>query len=1408
MSKLNAKNYVRIIGASTAIGISIAIWHFVGAAAVFAPNAQPIGEIGQPVLTKYDVSTGLEKTFIGQYNNVDWSGNLLCFPVSASGVLGTTTPCWGAGGAEAIIATQGSAGRSIGTLSDNSVPGTLDTAPTRVPFAFASLAAAQKATINANEVAYIRGDQTNELPTGTLRTRGSIFGDVVHARPVYMDDTIAPDGTARATPEPTVFIGSNDGMLHAINATSGAERWAYIPSMLIPKLRSLTSAAYQHDYFVDGGLELASKINTGLLSGYKNILVGTLGAGGKGIYALDVSTMSAATDQAAANKILWEITPSSVTNSTRSTGSYTNLGDTFSRPSVAKTNSSQDVVIVGNGYNNTGNGHAVLYVINILDGTLIKEIDTGSGVAGAPNGLSTPRVIDINGDGKADFAYAGDIDGNMWKFNLQSASPASWTASLLFTTSPAQAITVKPAVTSHPSGGYMVEFATGRMLSAADKTDNATFYAYGIWDGAPSVNAGNLQTQIVTQKVYRSQAGSTVTLKGRSATNNPMNWSATTGNSVGHQGWKVALPNAGERVIGESPFIANGRYYFNTYNPLVAGNNPANQNWLMELDYLTGGSQIATFIDMNGDGVIDETTDRFKYEVGDTLPTTTPATVVGDPIATELGVIVGVATEVGAQSQPTFVTLSNKNGLVMYNYNTNTNTGGTVTTPGTTGTPGTPAVPPTTTTVTTTSRGIGGGHFDVENFYDPALAPTPPTGGPVMDVNVTNGGSGYTSAPTVTFSGGSGSGLTAVANISPGAVTAVSINNSGTGYVSAPVATFSGGGGSGAAATVAIAPVPVTGLNLISAGTGYTSNPTVALTGCNGSGATATASLSLPSMTAAQNSRGNNYTSTPTVTVNGGGGTGATAVATVPTTGNNRNKVTAVTITLPPGGGGYTSAPTLSFSGGGGSGASYTVNFVPGTMNLNLTNAGSGYTCAPAVTITGGGGSGASATASINTTLVITLTNGGIGYTSNPTISLSGGGGTGATATATATRAGTVQSVTITNAGSGYTGTPSVTFSGGGGSGASASTVLVSNKRYNCPAILSNSTGAYDCQIHFHEYDKIYDTNGVNFLNASDPVLNLSRAIDAITPFKVLVMNQSWNRSMEVKVGSQGWLSLHGYQQVAFDAASWAAMPVYVGNNETNGTPTAGQQRIANLAVHMPSDAFQVKDWWSDGVSQTGVTPLKPQCVANTIAPGRNGIPNPQTNQEKANGGGGASYTGLTGERNDRSFTFQLVRANTPITALEANSTTGYANGSRVKASLIKDYVLAEFVVFWHHPNDLCDGDSGWTMTPPLDTTPADPTVNLQSPPGSGDPKDFSFLSAYVPPTTTTTQVTVTPGTPAVPAASGTPSTTTACTPGTLGCNAKTCTPGTTGCSNGETPIEKVQAGISGRVSWHELIAE
>jgi FtsP/CotA-like multicopper oxidase with cupredoxin domain len=225
--------------------------------------------------------------------------------------------------------------------------------------------------------------------------------------------------------------------------------------------------------------------------------------------------------------------------------------------------------------------------------------------------------------------------------------------------------------------------------------------------------------------------------------------------------------------------------------------------------------------------------------------------------------------------------------------------------------------------------------------------------GPLTGVEVTDGGSGYTSAPGVTITGGDGTGATGTAQIS--GVTAISLDNGGA---------------------------------------GYTSPPAVSITG-DGTGATATATIAGgPVITVTVNAGGTGYTTPPTVTFTGGGGTGATATA-------NLVGDAVSTVTVDTGGSGYTSPPAVSFTGGGGTGAAAGAAILASAVNgITLTNRGSGYTSAT-VNFTGGGGAGAAATIGAGQVTGIVLTNAGDGYTTAPTVTLSGGGGTGATAVAT-----------------------------------------------------------------------------------------------------------------------------------------------------------------------------------------------------------------------------------------------------------------------------------------------------------------------------------------------------------------------------------------------------------------------
>ena len=642
----------RLTAAALAVGASSLF-----ATATFTPASQPIGWVAQGEISDYDLTSGIETIYQTEYEKQTWSGNLYAYPVNAAGVVNKPAERWTGGAADNITAQNYNTERIIFTLKTDG---------TRIPFRWASLDPTQQSAIGnpsfgPKTLDFVRGDRSNESPNGAkYRVRTSVLGDSVHSRPYYVY------GAAHST----VYVGANDGLLHAINAATGNERYAYVPSMLIPQLVNLTASPYTHTWFVDASPNSAVATISGAS---KRILVGGLGAGGKGLYALDISADTAgtpATETSAAAKILWEITPSTINNATST--SYAKLGYTYGVPVITGVNSSaQSAVIMGNGYLNSGGGTAVLYVIDAGTGALMRAIDTGSGSSVSPNGLSSPTAIDTNGDGKADYVYAGDIDGNLWKFDLTSNSAASWSATKLYTTSPAQAITGAPSVAAHPAGGYMINFGTGRTLTPADITDTAVFYAYGIRDGGPA-GATTLLTQTLTAATYTYGASS---LRVRTATSTTPDWTT-------HKGWKVALP-AGERIVGEGTFTANGRFYFSSYNPTVnTTTEPYGENWLHELDYLTGGSRATPFLDLNGDLLVSDI-DRLKNAGGTT-------------ITGSAGVSVAKLIGAGVSSQPLLVQLTALN-TTLFN--------------------ATPDVAAVANPPAPTESGVAGGHFDVDIYY-------------------------------------------------------------------------------------------------------------------------------------------------------------------------------------------------------------------------------------------------------------------------------------------------------------------------------------------------------------------------------------------------------------------------------------------------------------------------------------------------------------------------------------------------------------------------------------------------------------------------------------------------------------------------------------------------------------------
>ncbi len=663
----------------------------------FNPSDQPVGYVAQDEMTSFNLKSGNEFLFRGNYERESWSGGLLAYPADKLGNVDTAAPAWDT--AEALALQDWDTGRFIATMRDDGVA---------VPFRLANLSAAQQAYFGGSValVNFLRGDRDYE--GSPYRIRGTVLGDIIHSRPLYVHDAT----------NPTVFVGANDGMLHAINAATpnvgggigGSERWAYVPSMLLPKLNKLAVTPYVHDYFVDGQINVAN-----IDSGTQRILVGGLGAGGKGLYALDISGstgLTAATESDVTAKVMWEIAPTKVNHASPTTANaYVNLGYTFGTITIAQmdvSGTTTDVVIVGNGYNdglgdytacthatptygNCGGDYAArLYVINAITGQLIKSIKAGAnGTAAQPNGLSTPAAIDTTGDGKVDRVYAGDLDGTMWKFDLSVGSSTA-----LSVTSPAQAITTTPAVAIHPEGGYMVNFATGKMLITADTTDSAVHYVYGIWDGAPVANTA-LLTQSLTERSY-TRGG--VTTRVRRVTSSQPNWASGASN---HKGWKVALP-AGEKVVGEGAFVENGRYYFTSHNPRVMTPVPntatiiAGENWLMELDYLSGGTKNQPFLDLSADIKLDND-DRLRYIATD-AEVIADSTKLDTPIPTTDGISVGKFISTGVLSQPILVQLLSLNDT-LFNQN-----------------------PDVTITPVILGQGVDGGHFDQDIYYGTGAA--------------------------------------------------------------------------------------------------------------------------------------------------------------------------------------------------------------------------------------------------------------------------------------------------------------------------------------------------------------------------------------------------------------------------------------------------------------------------------------------------------------------------------------------------------------------------------------------------------------------------------------------------------------------------------------------------------------
>ena len=228
---------------TTVVGIAAVAAAFIALAIdlTYDASIEPRGYVGSPEVSDFDVSSGFESVFHGFYNTGNWAGNLFAYPVSATGTPNLAAERWSGGAAASINAANWDTGRRIVTMSSSGG---------KVGFRWANLSATQQASINSNSgigadvVNYVRGDKSNESAGRFFRPRVSVMGAVIHSRAMFVDHATAP----------TVYVGANDGMLHAINESTGAERWAYVPRAAIANVNKLSANPFAFSYFVDGGL--------------------------------------------------------------------------------------------------------------------------------------------------------------------------------------------------------------------------------------------------------------------------------------------------------------------------------------------------------------------------------------------------------------------------------------------------------------------------------------------------------------------------------------------------------------------------------------------------------------------------------------------------------------------------------------------------------------------------------------------------------------------------------------------------------------------------------------------------------------------------------------------------------------------------------------------------------------------------------------------------------------------------------------------------------------------------------------------------------------------------------------------------------------------------------------------------
>lgn len=489
--------------------------------------------------------------------------------------------------------------------SRNILVGTTNTSGSKaVPFTLTDMTTAglindmPAAARTTQMINYLRGDRSNEGEgTTNFRIRENLLGDIVNSAPVFIKgmpqrEQVDPTNAASsyvmevatstnplpgtgsaytsyknnliARPEGSIVVGANDGMLHvfrdgtvSVPTDGGKEIFAYVPRTVLPNVHKLADKGYAHQYFVDGPNVEADAY---LTAGWRQLVIGTTGAGGKGVYALDMTdpiTLNA-------SKVLWEVNPNLTP--------YANLGYVLADVQVGALANNSWAAIFGNGYE-SASGIASLFVVNVETGALIRELQTPSALGGPwdatlgavtttyKNGLSGVRLVRDSNEQRVVGAYAGDLRGNLWRFDLSDVNPANWSVTRIFqtgTVTPSTAaptgypkpITTIPQTVVHPNGGRVVVIGTGKFYEDSDiPAPYSTQSLYGLRD---TVNFGSNipsgtfpldETKLVVRTLSYIPSTTELQLTNPDGTvPGYISWATS-------QGWKIDLPFSGQRLV-------------------------------------------------------------------------------------------------------------------------------------------------------------------------------------------------------------------------------------------------------------------------------------------------------------------------------------------------------------------------------------------------------------------------------------------------------------------------------------------------------------------------------------------------------------------------------------------------------------------------------------------------------------------------------------------------------------------------------------------------------------------------------------------------------------------------------------------------------------------------------------------